>query len=234
MQADWYLDAGADLVVVHVESFAAAEKKGETEGETEGTDPFVSLSLDNTRTIPTTLPLGPSTSSGLQADRQNETKRSVPSGSPTLSKGMSFAVSELPPSQIEELKSLLERIRAAGALAGVSLNPDTPVEVLEPLYGYFDLVLVMSVHPGFGAQSFIASSLDKLKKLVEEREKSIETYGAAKGFLIEIDGGINLETAALAAAAGADILVAGNAIFGTDNPVEATAQIRECANAALA
>jgi len=99
-------------------------------------------------------------------------------------------------------------IRSKGAQAGVVLNPATPVETLVDVLDMVDYVLIMSVNPGFGGQKFIPGSLAKLKKLVAMR--------AARGlnFRIEIDGGVTLETIADVVRAGAEVLVAGNAVFG--------------------
>ncbi len=100
------------------------------------------------------------------------------------------------------------KIKELGKKAGVSLNPHTPLNVLEYLLEDLDFVLVMTVNPGFGGQSFIKNcipKIEKLKKLIKEKEISV---------LIEVDGGINEEIAPLVIKAGADILVAGSAIFG--------------------
>ena len=101
----------------------------------------------------------------------------------------------------------LALIRDRGCQAGVSLNPATPAEAVAPVLDAIDLVLVMSVDPGFGGQSFIASQLDKLGAL----RRMID--GGGRDIALEIDGGINAETAASAVGAGADILVAGTAAF---------------------
>ena len=98
-------------------------------------------------------------------------------------------------------------IKAAGCKVGVSLNPATPVSVLDHLLNDIDLVLVMSVNPGFGGQSFIASQLDKIRDI----RSRITASGRA--IELEVDGGINRETAGAAIAAGADVLVAGTATF---------------------
>jgi ribulose-phosphate 3-epimerase len=102
---------------------------------------------------------------------------------------------------------LLTHIRASGARAGVAVCPQTPVAMLEDLAGDFDLLLVMSVNPGFGGQSFIPRTMHKIREAVHLRERS------GTGFEIEVDGGVNLQNAADVAAAGADVLVAGSAIF---------------------
>lgn len=100
-------------------------------------------------------------------------------------------------------RPVLEEIRSLGAAAGISLNPPTPVERLEGCLDLCDLVLVMSVMPGFGGQKFEPVALDKLRHL----------KAAAAGALLSIDGGVNLETVDGCAAAGADLLVAGSALF---------------------
>jgi ribulose-phosphate 3-epimerase len=105
------------------------------------------------------------------------------------------------------LHRTVSQIREAGAMAGVALNPATPVSLIEPILEYVNLVLVMSVNPGFGGQSFIQGTLPKVRKLrelLERKQLSVE---------IEIDGGINPRTAPRAVTAGADVLVAGTAIF---------------------
>lgn len=107
------------------------------------------------------------------------------------------------------LHRTVSQIREAGAMAGVALNPATPISLIEPILEYANLVLVMSVNPGFGGQSFIESSLSKvraLRELLETKQLPAE---------IEIDGGINPKTAPGAVAAGADVLVVGSAIFNT-------------------
>ncbi len=107
---------------------------------------------------------------------------------------------------------LTERIRAAGKLAGVSIVPSTPVAALEELLPYVDLVLVMSVNPGFGGQKFIASSMGKLSALKELRAKRNLRY------IIEVDGGVSASNAAEILAAGADALVMGSAFFASEDP----------------
>ena len=112
----------------------------------------------------------------------------------------------------------LQTIRALGKRAGVALNPGTPVGAIEPVLDEVDLVLVMSVNPGFGGQRFIEASLDKIRRA--------HTLLAGRGIQLEVDGGINAETAAKAVAAGADVLVAGSAIFGQADYAEAIARLR--------
>jgi ribulose-phosphate 3-epimerase len=116
---------------------------------------------------------------------------------------------------------LIKTLRDLGLRVGLSLNPDTSLADVVPHLEAIDLLLFMSVFPGFGGQAFIPSVLDKLaeaRKLVDEQGLDVE---------LEIDGGINTTTAPAAAAAGADILVAGSAIFHAPDPAAATRQIRE-------
>lgn len=101
----------------------------------------------------------------------------------------------------------VQAIRAAGARPGLVLNPGTPLEFLEPLIGDIDLVLVMSVNPGFGGQSFIESQIPRIAAI----RKRIDALGRA--IELEVDGGVNFETAPRAIAAGASVLVAGTATF---------------------
>ena len=113
------------------------------------------------------------------------------------------------------LNRTLSAIRQAGAKAGVVLNPGTPVETLVDLVGDFDFVLLMSVNPGFGGQSFIPRVFDKVKRLDALRtERGIP-------FLIEVDGGVGMKNAGDLVRAGADCLVAGNAVFKAENPMQA-------------
>jgi ribulose-phosphate 3-epimerase len=105
------------------------------------------------------------------------------------------------------LHRTLQLIKSFGKKAGVSLNPSTPVEVVDYVLEDVDLVLVMAVNPGFGGQSFISSQLRK----IEDLRRRIDRLG--KPIDLEVDGGVNVETARLAAGAGADVLVAGTATF---------------------
>ncbi|MDW3204664.1 MAG: ribulose-phosphate 3-epimerase [Alphaproteobacteria bacterium] len=105
------------------------------------------------------------------------------------------------------LHRTLQSIRALGKKAGIVLNPGTPIQVVEPVMDMLDLILVMSVNPGFGGQSFIESQLEKIARLRE----MIDATG--REIDLEVDGGINFETAPRAVAAGADVLVAGTATF---------------------
>lgn len=110
------------------------------------------------------------------------------------------------------LHRVVQQIHAAGMQAGVTLNPSTPVSVLEDIIDDVDLVLLMSVNPGFGGQKFIPNTVKKLRQLRE----MITAHGAKA--VIEVDGGVNRETAPLLAEAGADVLVAGSFVFGAKDP----------------
>lgn len=112
----------------------------------------------------------------------------------------------------DDPRACIELIRKAGAKVGVSIKPATPVDVLRGILPLIDLVLVMSVEPGFGGQSFIPASLEKIAQLrALAREAGLET-------IIEVDGGISSHNAGEIFAAGADVLVAGNAVFGAQDP----------------
>lgn len=111
-----------------------------------------------------------------------------------------------------DLSSCIDLIHSAGAKAGVSIKPATPVSAIENILDKVDLVLVMSVEPGFGGQSFIDGSLEKvatLRRLIDQRSLST---------VIEIDGGVSADNAAEIFAAGCDVLVAGSAVFGAPDP----------------
>jgi len=114
----------------------------------------------------------------------------------------------------------LSRIRERGAKAGVSINPGTSEELLRPLLPMVDLVLVMSVNPGFGGQSFIPSALDKTKSLCRWREAGHYSY------LVEMDGGIGGGNAAEIALGGCDVLVMGSAVFGAQDPALVLQEIK--------
>lgn len=109
------------------------------------------------------------------------------------------------------LYSTVQHIHEAGMMAGVTLNPATPVETLTDIIEDLDLVLLMSVEPGFGGQPFIRHTLDKVKKL-----KALRDASGSKA-MIEVDGGVNGKTGAELAAAGADVLVAGSYVFGSED-----------------
>ena len=118
-------------------------------------------------------------------------------------------------------RTTIAEIHAAGAKAGVSIKPATPAEVIFDYLAELDMVLVMSVEPGFGGQSFIPESLDKVRALRKEIDE--------KGYncLIEIDGGIGEKNAGEIFAAGAEVLVAGSSVFGADDPKEAIVKMLE-------
>ena len=111
------------------------------------------------------------------------------------------------------LHRTIQQIKQAGMKAAVTLNPATPVSMLEDIITEVDMVLLMSVNPGFGGQSFIPNSL---KKVCQLRELITQSGSNA---LIEVDGGVNMETGAQLAKAGADILVAGNFVFSAPDPI---------------
>jgi ribulose-phosphate 3-epimerase len=114
----------------------------------------------------------------------------------------------------------LSKIRQLGMKAGVVLNPHTPICVLEDIIDMCDLVLLMSVNPGFGGQSFIENTYNKiktLKKLIERKNPNC---------LIEIDGGVNTSNYKKLIEAGADVLVAGNAVFASENPIETIKELK--------
>jgi ribulose-phosphate 3-epimerase len=122
------------------------------------------------------------------------------------------------------LHRVLQQIRALGKRAGVSLNPHTPASVLEHVLAELDLILVMSVNPGFGGQSFIPAVLPKITRLRE----MIDASGAAID--LEVDGGIRAGTARQVVEAGADVLVAGSAVFGAERYDAAVRALREDAS----
>ena len=112
------------------------------------------------------------------------------------------------------LHRTVQQIKGAGMMAGVPLNPHTPVSLLEDIIGDLDLVMLMSVNPGFGGQKFIEHAVEKTRRL----KQLIQVNGAST--LIEIDGGVNRTTGKLLADAGADVLVAGSAVFKAQDPEE--------------
>jgi ribulose-phosphate 3-epimerase len=116
---------------------------------------------------------------------------------------------------------LIHQIREYGARAGLSINPATSLSVLDQILPYLDLLLVMSVNPGFGGQEYIESSTAKIaaaRAMIDERAPHVE---------LEVDGGVNQENAALVAAAGADVLVMGAGVFGTPAPDVTIGRVRE-------
>ena len=127
----------------------------------------------------------------------------------------------------DELKEISERLHKRGVKAGISVKPGTPPESIKALMPYFDMVLVMTVEPGFGGQSYIRDMNDKIKKIAE--------YSAADfpNMIIEVDGGINAETAAQAAKSGATVLVAGSSVFRAADAAKAISEIRTAAEKAI-
>ncbi len=115
----------------------------------------------------------------------------------------------------QHLDRVVQQIHDAGMKAGVTLNPATPVCMLRDIIGQLDLVLLMSVNPGFGGQKFIPNTLNKLREL----RRLIDETGS--NAMVEIDGGVNAETGRLLADAGADVLVAGNYVFKAQDPLAA-------------
>ena len=119
----------------------------------------------------------------------------------------------------DDIQQTIDAVKALGCKVGLTIKPGTAPEALEPYLDQLDLVLVMSVEPGFGGQKFMPSALDKLRWLRAEREKRAAHY------LLEVDGGVDARTAPLCAEAGADILVAGSAVFGAADPADAVRQL---------
>jgi ribulose-phosphate 3-epimerase len=118
----------------------------------------------------------------------------------------------------------IQQIKSLGMKAGVALNPHTPVQVLENVIADIDVVLVMSVNPGFGGQSFIPQTLPKLRQL----KALMQQHGSQA--LIEVDGGITVANAATVVAAGADVLVAGNTVFSAQDPEAVIRQLKQSGN----
>jgi ribulose-phosphate 3-epimerase len=126
---------------------------------------------------------------------------------------------------LPHLHRTLQAIKRLGIQAGAVLNPSTPISALEEVAGDVDFVLVMSVNPGFGGQRFIPGSVDKIRRMRALLDRAGSTAP------IEVDGGVDLATAADVVRAGATILVAGNAVFGHGNPEAAVRALREAAGA---
>jgi len=119
----------------------------------------------------------------------------------------------------------IELIRSHGARAGLALNPATPLAVLDHVMEMLDVVLVMSVNPGFGGQAFIGETLDKLRLLRERVDTTMQRTG--RPLLIEVDGGVKASNIARIAAAGADVFVAGSAVFGASDRARAIRDMRD-------
>ena len=124
----------------------------------------------------------------------------------------------------EDIKALLKQIKQCGVRTGISIKPDTNPNVLKPFLADIDLILVMSVYPGFGGQAFLPQSISQLKRVRELIDHS------GRAIWLEVDGGINAQTAKEAALAGADALVAGNTIFSSADPVAALTQLKQAAS----
>jgi ribulose-phosphate 3-epimerase len=122
--------------------------------------------------------------------------------------------------EVVHLNRSINRIKELGCKAGVVINPATPVNSIIDVAEYIDLLLIMTVNPGFGGQKFISNSIRRIQEAVELRTK----LNAA--FLIEIDGGVNKQTIVAAKKAGVDVFVAGSAIFDADNITAATAELK--------
>lgn len=129
--------------------------------------------------------------------------------------------------EVGHTEDLLDQMDALGLDAGLAVNPDTPYEAYARYLDRLDLLLLMTVFPGFGGQSFIADVVPKIERTSEEAaRRKID-------LAIQVDGGIDERTAPLTAAAGARVFVAGSAIFGSDEPGDATRRIRRAAEAGL-
>ena len=125
---------------------------------------------------------------------------------------------------VVHLNRTIARIKELGAKAGVAINPSTPVGFLHDIAGYVDQVLIMSVNPGFGGQSFIQNSIKKIKEAVKLRDE------LKSNFLIEIDGGVDTTTLPAILDAGCDVFISGTAIFKADNISAATAELKNLIN----
>ena len=120
-------------------------------------------------------------------------------------------------------EELIDRIHALGKRAGISIKPATPTFVLEPLVRKADLVLVMTVEPGFGGQSFMEDMMPKVRAIRDEiTKRQLNTF-------VQVDGGISMKTVKTAASAGADVFVAGSAVFGADDPALMISSLRSAA-----
>jgi ribulose-phosphate 3-epimerase len=118
------------------------------------------------------------------------------------------------------LHRALQQVRAAGKKAGAALNPATPLAALEEVLDLADMILIMTVNPGFGGQAFVESGLAKIARAREMADR------AGREVLIEVDGGVKNDNIKRVAEAGADVIVAGNAVFGAPDPAKAIAELR--------
>ena len=125
------------------------------------------------------------------------------------------------PEAVENINETIELIKSHGCKVGIAINPDTSLSVLEDIIQDIDLILLMSVYPGFGGQKFIETTIDK----IQDAKKLIETH--SHHIFLEVDGGINHETIGKVAAAGANVFVAGSAIFGSADYAETIQDFRQ-------
>lgn len=128
----------------------------------------------------------------------------------------------------ETLRKIAEHLHSRGVKAGISVKPKTPIETVEGLLDVFDMVLIMTVEPGFGGQSYMKDMDEKIKwaaKMADTKYSHLE---------VEVDGGVGVKTAALAAESGANVLVAGSAVFGAADASAAVKEIREIGETAAA
>ena len=123
----------------------------------------------------------------------------------------------------EKLIEIAEKLHSAGVKAGITVKPKTPVEVIENVLEYYDMVLIMTVEPGFGGQSYIKEMNSKIKWVADIAESKYPNLD------IEVDGGVSARTIHMAAEAGANIFVAGSAVFGEENAEDAVLKLREIA-----
>ena len=125
------------------------------------------------------------------------------------------------PEAVENINETIELIKSHGCKVGIAINPDTSLSVLEDIIQDIDLILLMSVYPGFGGQKFIETTIEK----IQDAKKLIETQ--SHHIFLEVDGGINHETIGKVAAAGANVFVAGSAIFGSADYAETIQDFRQ-------
>ncbi|HMS25554.1 MAG TPA: ribulose-phosphate 3-epimerase [Acidimicrobiia bacterium] len=130
--------------------------------------------------------------------------------------------------ELDNVSEILDRIADAGVDVGLTFNPDTPFSAVEPFMDRLNILLFMSVFPGFGGQKFIPEVLDKVAQAIEYRQEH------SSDIIFTIDGGINKETIASAARAGCDVLVAGSAVFHSPDPAVAVRELQEIADSAFA
>jgi ribulose-phosphate 3-epimerase len=124
------------------------------------------------------------------------------------------------PEAKHDVLGTLRKIREGGCRAGLTLNPETPIELIEPFLGKFDMLLVMTVHPGFGGQPFRADQMEKVRRAAKWNESPGHKID------IEVDGGINSKTARISIENGANVLVAGTSIFRSDDYAKAIRELR--------